>query len=72
MGLHGLLHLCIDSLTVPQTIKLPIKGILVSKKLEIMWKKRQWPNPRYYAGICLEGLKKITKETSVRIAVTLP
>jgi hypothetical protein len=27
-------------------------------------RKRSWPNLRYYPGICLEGLRKTTKNLS--------
>jgi hypothetical protein len=36
-------------------------------KLEMMWKEAAVANLRYYLGVCLEGLRKITKP-SVRIA----
>jgi hypothetical protein len=36
----------------------------VSNEFERMWKKRSWPNLRYYSGICLEGLRKTTKNLS--------
>jgi hypothetical protein len=30
-------------------------------------RKRSWPNLRYYLGICLEGLRKVSKNLSYDI-----
>jgi hypothetical protein len=30
-------------------------------EMERMWKEKSWHNLRYYPGICLEGLRKTTK-----------
>jgi hypothetical protein len=35
----------------------------VNDELMMMW-KWSWPNLRYYPGICLEGLRKITNNIS--------
>jgi hypothetical protein len=44
---------------------------MVNDELKRRRNKRQWPNLRYYPGICLEVLRKITI-TSVMTAVSGP
>jgi hypothetical protein len=45
-------------------------GLSVNNELKECRRKRSCPNLRYYVGIFLEGLRKITK-TSVRIVVEI-
>jgi hypothetical protein len=42
-------------------------GMTMNTELEIMWRETPCPNSRYYLTICLDGLRKNTKNLGQNI-----